>query len=133
MRIELFNTCSGKAKFEGKATLKNKRIKLDNAPKINIKNINDLFLTNSRYHYEFNFTLEKLFKERLNTQIKYNSIKNDNPDINPIISYARLNWFKRIQIKWQFNNCWIQDQNNIMWIINIIVAIIAIIFAAKSA
>ena len=131
MKIKLYTICSGNAEYKDAATLKNQRIILSNRPNIEIKNIRDLYVLRSKYTYEYDKSLKSLFKEKLNTIILYNFLDQESLE-SPLIAYTNLNWYQKIRISWQFGKCWIQNSNNIMWFINIMVAILAVIFAAKA-
>lgn len=42
------------------------------------------------------------------------------------------NFFQRIKFLWYFKKLWIQDKDNVMWIVNITVALLAIIATLRS-
>ena len=131
MEIDLYSVCTGNAKKIETVKLKNQRLIHSIKPKIEIKDIGDLNVLKPKYKYEIDKSLKPLFKEKLNAKILYHDLNRESFE-DASIAYTKLHWHQKIQISWQFGNCWIQKPNNIMWIINIIVAILAVIFAAKA-
>ena len=92
------------------------------------KNQNQYFFNDYSFSYSYNLPFDFYIetpgkkKQRLNTQIKYYSI--GNKEENKITLYTHFNCYQRILNSYNFKNLWIQQSINIMWIINILIALI---------
>ncbi|MEI6346716.1 MAG: hypothetical protein WCP69_02100 [Bacteroidota bacterium] len=57
----------------------------------------------------------------INTKITYSSL------FDSYNLYTYLTFWQRLRLRYNFNNLWVQKSSNWMWIINVLVAMIAII------
>lgn len=87
-----------------------------------------------RCKFDLPFDIEVKLKsgsnQLLNTEITYtNYIDDKHVDITV---YAYLTWLQRLKVKCRRNQLWIQQASNIMWIVNVLVAILAILASINS-
>ena len=91
----------------------------------------DIFYDEYAFQYSYNIPFDKKVtvgrkKDKyLNTKITYNGITGGRPWEQTCFTY--LNPYQRLINSKNFNRLWLQQANSIMWVINIIVAVIAII------
>jgi hypothetical protein len=82
----------------------------------------------------FDFFKDDTFKyhssEKVNTRIRVFS--NDNSELFNDY-YAHLNWKEYFILAWRFKKFWLLQKDSIMWIINLLVAIISILFSTYVA
>jgi hypothetical protein len=85
------------------------------------------YLFEYSYNIPFNkkVTLKGKKEKQLNTKITYKGLVNNSPFEQ--ICYTSLNGYQRIINSYNFRRLWIQQSNSIMWIINLLVAILAIL------
>lgn len=84
--------------------------------------------------YLFNYSLDFPYKYldfefdngslKINCRLTYNDF-DINKEIKENNLYCYLSFAQRIKIKYFFKNLWFQNPSNIMWLINIIIALIA--------
>lgn len=65
-------------------------------------------------------------KEEVNTRIRV--FNNSDPHLFNEY-YAHLSWFDYFKLAWNFKKLWIQQRDNVMWIVNLSVAISAILLS----
>lgn len=74
------------------------------------------------YKYiDFEFDKRSL---KINCRLTYNDF-NIHKEIKENNLYCYLSFVQRIKLKYYFNNLWFQNTSNIMWLINILIALIA--------
>lgn len=107
-----------------------------------ISQVQDGLNTDSEFYNEFCFNYSynipfikrisiKNGKEKyINTMISYNG--SNNKDYNQIC-YTYLTPWQKLKNSFNFNRLWIQQSSNIMWIINILIALLAAIAAIITA
>lgn len=81
-----------------------------------------------KFHFDFerDNTYSNYTKERLNTKIIiYHSDGKEKSEL-----YARINNFDYLKLSFRFNKLWIQKSENVMWAINIFVAILSIVISS---
>lgn len=60
---------------------------------------------------------------KLNTEIFYSEVVNEK--IHKVNTYAYLSCYQRLIMSYIFQRLWIQKSKNLMWLINLIIAVIA--------
>lgn len=93
--------------------------------------INDnLFLNEYSFEYSYNIPFDKNIpingkkEKKVNTKITYEFSENELQ-----VCYTHFTCFQKFINSWNFRRSWIQQPSNIMWIINILVAILAVLAA----
>lgn len=81
--------------------------------------------------YEVEVELYNGKKRNLNTEIIYTEYTDGGDDLEHK-AYAYLTWVQRINEKLKRKQLWIQQSSNIMWIVNVLVAILAILAAIST-
>lgn len=116
---EVDETLDSEAKIENKFLL-------ISTPQDSYRNFN-----NDKFHFDFfrDKTYEKYTTEKVNTKIKlfHSNGKGEN------ILYARINHLNYLKLCWRFQKLWIQKKDNLMWLINLFVAIVSIAFSSYVA
>jgi len=113
-----------------KHDFKNKGIQLS-------QDMGPLFYSEHSFEYSYNlpFTLyleEKRNKRKINTKISYLDFSNDTiqkysgKELS-LTFYAHLSQWQKVMNSFYFKRLWIQQSSNLMWIINILVALLACI------
>ncbi len=96
----------------------------------------EAFLNEYSFKYSYNIPFDKEIpesgknKQKFNTRITYKGSRNNQTFDQ--ICYTHLAFHHKIINSFNFNRLWIQQSSNIMWIINVLVALLAI-FAAFNA
>ncbi len=124
IKCKLFHTTSNGVAEYSKAELVGKRIYIgDNLAYIDTLGIDYSFPYNYSYDtwIDDEIDLGNSKKKNINTVIRY---KKENIDYE---YYTHLTYCKKIKLSYIFKNLWFQKASNIMWIINVLVAIGAIV------
>lgn len=100
---------------EGEAILQNKLL----------VTLNQHGIPSDKYVYEFTFdnTFEKESKGRVNTKLV---LKGEMPPGVEYIYYTRLTLFQRLRLGFRFQRLWFQKKDNIQWLVNMLIATLAI-------
>jgi hypothetical protein len=124
IRIEKIGLRTGQAKIFGKQLFINPINSTDFKP--DYKN----FYVNCFFNYKFDlpFDIEVKLnsgkKKNLNTEIVYTTFINGKDEAIKVYSY--LTCLQKLKLSSKRSQLWIQQSENVMWIINILVAILAI-------
>ncbi|PLX00413.1 MAG: hypothetical protein C0593_00960, partial [Marinilabiliales bacterium] len=127
MKIKLYSLKAGKAELSQEITVKKGRITDPSQIQIAIASYQDLCNSKSLIEYTYDIGLIPLSYEKINTIMDYQFLLEERKDRKDAqVAYARLNFLQRIRFSTQFNNCWLQKNENVMWLINIAVAALAV-------
>lgn len=101
---------------------------------IYISNLIDGFVFNDnyKYSYPFNYSFDIPIDDIVTLNQgrkkgKINTLLTCHKDNIPYCYYIHLTWWQKWIVKKYFDNLWLQQASNIMWIVNVLVAIMAII------
>ena len=85
------------------------------------------------FNYEYDNSFKKEFgKLKLNHKITiYHSREDDCSSIAGILGFVHLNMFQRINLGWSFQRNWLQNPENIKWLISIPISILTAYITAK--
>jgi|AntAceMinimDraft_17_1070374.scaffolds.fasta_scaffold85726_2 hypothetical protein len=126
----LFLNETGFYSLSGGALFKTKGLKDDYVNKNGII-IDDTYVTFSTFDYSYDVSFKDYFKKKykINVNTKIKVIKDDNNklELERIPIYVNLNWKERLCLDLKFKRLLIQKKEFWMWLINIIVAIGAIL------
>ena len=121
---------TGSYSLNGGTLFKTKGLKDDYVNKNGII-IDDTYVTFSTFDYSYDVPFKDYFKKKykINVNTKIKVIKDDNNklEFERIPIYVNLNWKERLCLDLKFKRLLIQKKEFWMWVINVIVAIGAIV------
>lgn len=85
----------------------------------------DVIYEIKEFSYEFDNTFYKEYKFKPNIKFVIFPVCEDDDDhITNTTAFAHLSYIKRLRLDWTFRKCWIQNSENLKWLISIPMSII---------
>lgn len=86
----------------------------------------DGFFEERFFNYEYDNSFKTKFKKlKLNYRFMINAMhEEDDATIANVVGYGHLNYFKKIRLDWIFKKTWIQNNENIKWLLGLIASFV---------